>query len=68
MQDRPDGTWDNSFPNPTALEAGRYDLWLQQTCFEQPDDDEDALRSCAMVSVDIRGETIVDMPEFGECP
>ncbi len=65
---RGDGTWDMSFPNPTALEAGRYDLWLQQTCLQQPDDDENALRSCAMVSVDVRGETIVDMPEFGECP
>lgn len=63
-----DGTWDNSFPDPVAVNAGSYDLWLQQTCFQQPDDDENALRSCAKVSVDVRGETIVEMPEFGECP
>jgi hypothetical protein len=65
---REDGTWDTAFPDPVALNAGSYDLWLQQTCFQQPDDDENALRSCAKVSVDVRGETIVEMPEFGECP
>ncbi|MDX2467429.1 MAG: hypothetical protein QNL12_08950 [Acidimicrobiia bacterium] len=65
---REDGTWDASFPDPVALENGKYDLWLQQACLQQQDDDEDAVRSCAMVSVDVRGETIVDMPEFGECP
>jgi hypothetical protein len=65
---RGDGTWDTSFPEPTALEAGRYDLWLQQACLQQDGEDENALRSCAMISVGIRGETIVEMPQLGECP
>ncbi|MGB5545602.1 MAG: hypothetical protein WBM74_03445, partial [Polyangiales bacterium] len=65
---REDGTWDSTFPAPVALEDGKYDLWLQQACLVQPEDDEDALRSCAMVSIDVLGGTVVEMPAFGECP
>lgn len=60
--------WDASLPEPTRMAAGSYDLRVQRSCQQQENDGEDSIHSCAMVTVDVRGETVVDLPELGECP
>ena len=63
-----DGAWMGSSLSPTPLKSGEYDLHVEQACFMQHDDDEDAVRTCGMATVDVQGATIVDLPDLGECP
>lgn len=60
--------WDTSLPEPTTMVAGSYDLRVQRSCQQQEHDDEDAVHSCATVAVEVNGETVVDLPELGDCP
>ncbi|MFW2339753.1 MAG: hypothetical protein ACN4GK_06865 [Acidimicrobiia bacterium] len=60
--------WDTSLPEPATMAAGSYDLRVQRSCQQQEHDDEDVVHSCAMATVEVRGETVVDLPELGECP
>lgn len=63
-----DGSWMGSTLNPVPLISGEYDLHVEQACLVQPDDDEDAIRTCGMATVAVRGATIVDLPDLGACP
>jgi hypothetical protein len=62
-----DASWDLDFPDPVALDPGIYDLRVDQRCPQRPDTEEDADRSCGMVTVDVDGDTIVDLPQLGPC-
>lgn len=61
-------TLNGKFPDPASLPKGVYDLRIERTCYPHGDDDSDAIRSCAVTEVDVRGETVVNLPELGECP
>jgi hypothetical protein len=63
-----DGSWAGASVDPIVLHPGEYDLHVEQACFQRPDGDEDAVRTCGMASVDVQGATAVDLPELGECP
>ncbi len=65
--DRPDGAWDGDLPAPVPLAAGRYDLRVERICLQQPDDHEDAAVTCAMMSVEVTRDTVIDLPDLGEC-
>ncbi len=65
---RHDGSWMGSSLDPAPLIAGEYDLHVEQACFVQPDDDEDAVRTCGMGTVDVQGATVMDLPDLGDCP
>ncbi|NOY56288.1 MAG: hypothetical protein GXP34_09925 [Actinobacteria bacterium] len=65
---RPDGPWDTRFPEPVALVAGSYDLRIEENCGNEAEGDEDGRRRCAFVAVEVKGATIVKMPELGACP
>jgi hypothetical protein len=61
--------WDAFFPEPVALDPGIYDLriygeWGEEDC----DDDSCRRESCGSVAIEVNGDTIVQMPEWGECP
>ncbi len=61
--------WDAFFPEPVALDPGIYDLriygeWGDEDC----DDDSCRRESCGSVAIEVNGDTIVQMPEWGECP
>ncbi len=64
---QPDGTWD-TFPAPAALDGGAYDLRVQQWCSDERDQHEEPPSTCAMVAVDVRGDTVIELPELGACP
>ncbi|MEA3509809.1 MAG: hypothetical protein U9R51_00085 [Actinomycetota bacterium] len=66
-----DRAWDASLPDPVPLAAGSYDLILQQQCLldesvEDPEE-EDLDITCASVTVEVDGATVVRVPEFGAC-
>ncbi len=63
--------WDGSLPDPVPLAAGSYDLILQERCLrdesvEDPEE-EDLYITCASVTVEVDGDTVVTIPEFGAC-
>ncbi|MDH5372783.1 MAG: hypothetical protein OEX97_07550, partial [Acidimicrobiia bacterium] len=68
VQTEHDGIWDGGFSDPARLPRGSYDLRIERTCLQNEHDDEDALKTCAVIEVDVRGETVVDLPELGVCP
>ncbi len=64
-----DGPWDGFFPEPAGLDRGTYDLrivgeWGEEGC----DDDSCGRGYCGFVVVEVDGDTIVPLPEWGECP
>jgi hypothetical protein len=62
--------WDASLPDPVPLAAGSYDLRLQEMCFrdERGDGPDNEHTRCASITVEIDGDTVVAVPEFGACP
>ena len=62
--------WDESLPDPIPLASGSYDLRLQEWCFreEQVEGPDNERTQCAMLTVEVDGETVVTAPELGACP
>ena len=61
--------WDALFPKPAALEAGTYDLRIYaEDESEGCHDDQCRREFCGSVVVEVDGDTVVPLPEWGECP
>ena len=58
------GSWD-SVVDPVVIAAGRYDLRFTQWCAREDGGEQSW---CAMVTVDVDGDTVVAMPALGACP
>ena len=68
---RHDGPWDSFFPDPVPLAAGSYDLRVEANCHTEGEEGEEgeeggALR-CGFVTVEVDGDTVVEMPELEDC-
>ncbi len=61
-----DGTWDSHFADPVSLAAGSYDVVVYQLCASEDSEGEDFW--CGSATVDVDGDTVVALPELGECP
>jgi hypothetical protein len=62
---RHDGPWDTFFPDPVPLAVGLYDLRIEEGCQREGEDFE-TLR-CGFVAVEVKGDTVVGMPELEDC-
>ncbi|MEA3503290.1 MAG: hypothetical protein U9R47_10975, partial [Actinomycetota bacterium] len=62
---RGDGPWDTFFPDPAPLAAGFYDLRVEQDCQEEGEDH--AVLWCGVVTIEVNGDTVVEMPELEDC-
>ena len=64
--------WDESLPDPIPLASGSYDLRLQEWCMrEEQVDDYDPSNErteCALLTVEVDGDTVVAAPELEVCP
>jgi len=63
----PDGTWDAALPEPVLLSPGAYDVFVHYWCVEDEESGEEEGR-CGRATVDVDGDTVVPLPELGECP
>jgi hypothetical protein len=65
-QFQPDRAWDSHFADPVPLVAGSYDVLVYEFCFMEGSEQEDFW--CGSATVDVNGDTVVALPELGECP
>jgi hypothetical protein len=61
--------WDAFFPEPVALDPGTYVLRVHGEEASEPCDDDSCRRQyCGSAVVEVDGDTVVLLPEWGECP
>ena len=61
--------WDGHYPEPVGLTPGRYVLRIDgEDGSEDCDDDSCRHQYCGLVVVEVDGDTVVPLPEWGECP